>query len=463
MTRTAAPTRNSSTALQVQRYLSLGLAASILACAPGDVKAGLGPNEPEAAVVVLAPTQDSIVVGQVVLIAASARTSTGQPAPAEIDWSASGGNLLRLTDSTAQFSASESGSYVIYGRDRKAPDLADSTRILVTQDVPPVVSVSVSPSAATLAAEAVQAFVASASRQDSTTLVPDVVWSATGGSITSNGLYTAGNTAGTFRVIATQQGGSLADTATISIVAAPPPSAQIYFEDGFESGGLGGTGQAGWRWGQVNGDAGFAPLVSSQQSKTGARSLQFAFKGGPYPADSWSEQRFVMGGGLTEVYVRFWLYVPSNYAHRNTPSSDNNKFFRVWATDYAGVKLGSSLFPASSSNPAAGSDLGLEQAFNGGSMGQYNLPVARGFIGPADYGKWMRVQLYFKLDTGGGNARMRVWKNNVLVLDSGNFTNPAGSLANVFTDGYILGWSNSGFDALTTLYVDDFVMSNYPE
>lgn len=222
-------------------------------------------------------------------------------------------------------------------------------------------------------------------------------------------------------------------------------------------------GQAGWRWGQSNGDAGYAPSVSSLQPKTGARSLRFAFRAGPYPDDAWSEQRFVMGGSLTEVYVRFWLYIPSNYAHRNTPSSDNNKFFRVWATNYAAIELGSSLFASSASNPAAGSDLGLEQSFYGGSMGQYNLPMARGFISPADYGTWMRVQLHFKLDTGSGNARMRVWKNYTLVLDSGNFANPAGPLPNVFTDGYILGWSNSGFDALTTLYVDDFVMSNYPE
>ena len=40
-----------------------------------------------------------------------------------------------------------------------------------------------------------------------------VTYSATGGTISSGGLYTAGSTAGTFRVIAVQQGGTLADTA----------------------------------------------------------------------------------------------------------------------------------------------------------------------------------------------------------------------------------------------------------
>jgi hypothetical protein len=39
--------------------------------------------------------------------------------------------------------------------------------------------------------------------------------------VTSAGLYTAGATAGTFRVIAVQQGGTLADTSTVTLAAAP--------------------------------------------------------------------------------------------------------------------------------------------------------------------------------------------------------------------------------------------------
>ena len=46
-----------------------------------------------------------------------------------------------------------------------------------------------------------------------------MTWSATGGTITTGGLYTAGATAGTFRVIAVQQGGTKADTATVTVTA----------------------------------------------------------------------------------------------------------------------------------------------------------------------------------------------------------------------------------------------------
>jgi endo-1,4-beta-xylanase len=44
-----------------------------------------------------------------------------------------------------------------------------------------------------------------------------VTYIATGGTITSSGFYTAGTSAGIFRVIAAQQGGTLADTSMVSI------------------------------------------------------------------------------------------------------------------------------------------------------------------------------------------------------------------------------------------------------
>jgi hypothetical protein len=52
-----------------------------------------------------------------------------------------------------------------------------------------------------------------------------VTWSATGGTVSGAGLYTAGSSGGTFRVIATQQGGTLADTSAITVSTSPPPPA----------------------------------------------------------------------------------------------------------------------------------------------------------------------------------------------------------------------------------------------
>jgi outer membrane protein OmpA-like peptidoglycan-associated protein len=50
-----------------------------------------------------------------------------------------------------------------------------------------------------------------------------VVWSATGGTITESGEYTAGDTPGTYQVTATEAKGELSSTATVTIKAPPPP------------------------------------------------------------------------------------------------------------------------------------------------------------------------------------------------------------------------------------------------
>src|SRR5206468_9364762 len=58
------------------------------------------------------------------------------------------------------------------------------------------------------------------------TSAPAVTYSVTGGTITSGGLYTAGSTAGTFRVIAAQTGATLADTSVVSITSGTITSGQ---------------------------------------------------------------------------------------------------------------------------------------------------------------------------------------------------------------------------------------------
>jgi hypothetical protein len=66
-----------------------------------------------------------------------------------------------------------------------------------------------------------QQFSATALFSDATTSPAVVTWTATGGSITSSGLFSAGSSTGTFRVIAA--GNGKADTSLVSIASAPAP------------------------------------------------------------------------------------------------------------------------------------------------------------------------------------------------------------------------------------------------
>ena len=89
------------------------------------------------------------------------------------------------------------------------------------QKTPPGVSVSISPTSASLLTNGTQQFTATVTGSSNTA----VTWSAIGGAVSTNGLYTAPNTAGTFTVTAT----SVADksksaSAAVTVSTTPPLS-----------------------------------------------------------------------------------------------------------------------------------------------------------------------------------------------------------------------------------------------
>ncbi len=63
------------------------------------------------------------------------------------------------------------------------------------------------PATASVAAGATQQFTASGKMSDGSMKAVTVTYAATGGTVSTTGLYKAGTTAGTYRVIAVQQGG----------------------------------------------------------------------------------------------------------------------------------------------------------------------------------------------------------------------------------------------------------------
>ena len=194
----------------------------LAACAPGELKEGLAPNDAEVVAVVVTPEKTAVVVAETIAVRASAVGLDGQPAPAEVDWTASGGTIVALNDSTARFSAGSAGTYRVRGRHRRTPNPIDSTTIIVAPLPPVLQAVVLTPATASVAAGAQQQFSVAGQWSDGSTTAPAVSYAATGGTVNANGRYTAGTTAGTFRVIATQQGGSLADTSTVTVTVTPP-------------------------------------------------------------------------------------------------------------------------------------------------------------------------------------------------------------------------------------------------
>ncbi len=82
---------------------------------------------------------------------------------------------------------------------------------------PTLQSISLSPASATLAPGSTQQFSISSRSTGGNVGAVSVTYSATGGTVSSGGAYTAGATAGTYRVVAALTDGSMADTSVVTI------------------------------------------------------------------------------------------------------------------------------------------------------------------------------------------------------------------------------------------------------
>jgi len=101
---------------------------------------------------------------------------------------------------------------------------ADSLAALRRQPhKPTLVGVELSPDSASVSAGASQQFSSAGRMSDGSTSPVSVNYFATGGTVTSSGLFTAGPTTGAFKVWAQATTASLSDTSRVVIVAPPPP------------------------------------------------------------------------------------------------------------------------------------------------------------------------------------------------------------------------------------------------
>jgi parallel beta-helix repeat protein len=95
------------------------------------------------------------------------------------------------------------------------PTAPHSVSLFAGTPTVPAVTVTLAPSTAALAPGATLQFAATVTGSVNTS----VVWSATGGAITSSGVFTAGATSGTFAVTATLSGGTIAGSAPVTVQA----------------------------------------------------------------------------------------------------------------------------------------------------------------------------------------------------------------------------------------------------
>ena len=136
-----------------------------------------------------------------------------------VTWSATGGTVSANGLYTAPATA---GTYSVTATSQVNSTKSASATVAVT--TPPVVAVSISPLSAALLTGGTQQFTAYVSGSSNTA----VTWSATGGTVSSSGLYTAPATAGTYSVTATSQADSTKSaSATVTVTAPSSPLAFV--------------------------------------------------------------------------------------------------------------------------------------------------------------------------------------------------------------------------------------------
>jgi hypothetical protein len=296
---------------------------------------------------------------------------------------------------------------------------------------------------------------------------PEVQWSASAVDIDSQGWLRAPALEGEYRVLARTPDGREGE----AVFRVQEPS-EPYFSDSFESCGLTQSGLSpGFKWQDSRGGgASERPVVTRATAHSGSCSLRFTFAAGAAGRDAWSEQRFILGKRLTELYIQWYQYWPDGkekpslgpkFQHRRDTGPNNNKFLRLWDEDYNryNVKLGFSTLPKN----AGDSELIAEYGTNRLGVGRGSVP-GRELVTEANRGRWVRVQVHVKLATAAAdNGILEIWIDGRQILSTSNLKLYPGSVGDNFIQhGYLLGWANSGFNKASSTFIDDVVIAGFP-
>jgi hypothetical protein len=215
--------------LAISKYATIVAAAVVMAACNTDATApDAGPAAPTTALTIrVVPSLVTVETNQTIHFRGELREHGHEALPTSIVWASTGG----VIDASGDFTAVTAGTYKVVGkgRGRQNPDTAVVT---VVSPTPSVVGVSLTPGTVTLVAGGTAAFTATGLLTDGSTTAIGVVWQASGGTIDPSGLFSAGTVAGTYRVIATNTAGTLADTSSVTVSApAPTPAptlAQVF-------------------------------------------------------------------------------------------------------------------------------------------------------------------------------------------------------------------------------------------
>src|SRR6059036_3833816 len=213
--------------------LPLAIAAAAFAACELPVRV-TDPNSPNSPVVQIVSSPDTVTLDpdQTQQFVAYGRTQAGDSVAVAVSWSASGGTITSGGLYTANNVA---GNYQVTATAQvpasAAPTAtATSTTVSGNSQVKnrgPMAQIILTTLTASAVGGGTVQFAVYGKRKNGDSVAVSVAYAATGGIISAAGLYTAGQSAGTYQVIATQSGGTLASTAAVTISNMPVASVTV--------------------------------------------------------------------------------------------------------------------------------------------------------------------------------------------------------------------------------------------
>lgn len=183
---------------------------------------------PTLAEVILSPAEADLTPGGSKSFSAKGRMTDGAIVNLTVSWAATGGNVSASGVYTAGTSG---GTYRVVARTTDG-SLADTAEVRIAQPAATLTRLDIVPGSATVATGSIFPFAAQATWSDGSSNLPALAWSAQAGTITPDGRWTAPGTAGSYRVIVRDAGGTLADTALMTVEVPPPSLATLAIAPG---------------------------------------------------------------------------------------------------------------------------------------------------------------------------------------------------------------------------------------
>jgi len=191
-----------------------------------------------------------------------------------------------------------------------------------------------------------------------------------------------------------------------------------------------------------------------------------------YPAEqTMAEQRFNLGTPYRDIWVSYWLRVPTNFQHRDA-SPTNLKISAFWMDGYSAKGNGPAIIFQAWSNQNGGASFNVQWSESGTTIvgGNGRTTSLMSFISyPNDQGRWAHIVYHFKASTNdsSNDGAIQAWRKwsgeasyqTLVNVTKANMPSPAGG-SNGWLNRYLMGWANPKYAVVTEWLLDDFTVSD---